>query len=260
MGNLHPKKKDIRGGRRVVGNNGSRLRLPISFSFPHCHHLPRTHVKRTFYLLRPRSILQTVLAPLSFPVTVAFPSVMSSVGRPARALFSCRPPALWDKRTQSVGLGHTAACQIQCSRTLSIGTCLTQGPRVSLGQVSGRERSWRRRRAYSSHPASAPPTKEGSEAGNRPKVTLTTLRKLWREKKPMTMLTAYDYPTGLIVDRAGMDMCLVGDSLGMVCLGYDSTTSVTMEVRGMCCGGGEALGVIRVCVCVCVCIRAHVMF
>jgi len=56
---------------------------------------------------------------------------------------------------------------------------------------------------------------------------------LFRTKKergePLTMLTAYDFPTAKVVDAAGIDSILVGDSLGMVVLGYENTIPVTME-------------------------------
>lgn len=48
-------------------------------------------------------------------------------------------------------------------------------------------------------------------------------------KQPISQLTAYDYPTARLLDEAGVDMILVGDSLGMVMLGYPDTTHVTME-------------------------------
>ncbi|MGQ9494521.1 MAG: 3-methyl-2-oxobutanoate hydroxymethyltransferase [Anaerolineae bacterium] len=63
----------------------------------------------------------------------------------------------------------------------------------------------------------------------RTKVTILDLQEKKRKGQPITMLTAYDYPTALLVDRAGIDMILVGDSLAMVVLGHENTVSVTME-------------------------------
>lgn len=62
-----------------------------------------------------------------------------------------------------------------------------------------------------------------------PKTTILDLYKKKAEGKKITMLTAYDYPTAQIVDQAGIDMILVGDSLGMVVQGQDSTIPVTMD-------------------------------
>ena len=56
-------------------------------------------------------------------------------------------------------------------------------------------------------------------------------------EKPLTMLTAYDAPTAELVDEVGVDMVLVGDSVGNTRLGYDSTLPVTVEERP--CGDTE---------------------
>jgi len=61
------------------------------------------------------------------------------------------------------------------------------------------------------------------------KLLVSDLWELKRQGKKITMITAYSYPQGLIVDEAGIDIILVGDSLGMVELGYRDTVPVTME-------------------------------
>ena len=63
----------------------------------------------------------------------------------------------------------------------------------------------------------------------RKKLTLTGLFKKAAEGKPITWLTCYDYPTAYFQEQAGVDMILVGDSLGMTMLGYDSTLPVSMD-------------------------------
>lgn len=60
-------------------------------------------------------------------------------------------------------------------------------------------------------------------------VTAQTLQAMRRRGEPIVAITAYDYTTAQIVDAAGVDFILVGDSLGMVVLGYDSTLPVTMD-------------------------------
>jgi len=63
----------------------------------------------------------------------------------------------------------------------------------------------------------------------RKKVTIKQLQEKKAQKKLITMLSAYDYPLGQAMDRAGIDIVCVGDSLGMVVLGYEGTVPVTME-------------------------------
>ncbi|MBN2090913.1 3-methyl-2-oxobutanoate hydroxymethyltransferase [candidate division KSB1 bacterium] len=60
------------------------------------------------------------------------------------------------------------------------------------------------------------------------KVTILDLQEKKNHQQPITMLTAYDYPGALLVDEAGVDIILVGDSLAMTVLGYPNTTVVTM--------------------------------
>ncbi len=61
------------------------------------------------------------------------------------------------------------------------------------------------------------------------KNTVTTFKQAKEQGEKLTMLTAYDYTTAKLIDEAGIHSILVGDSLGMVCLGYENTLSVTME-------------------------------
>ena len=61
------------------------------------------------------------------------------------------------------------------------------------------------------------------------KVTIPSLKEMKEQGKKIRMVTAYDYPTGILVDKTDIELILVGDSLGMVVLGYDGTVPVTME-------------------------------
>ncbi|MBI5928109.1 MAG: 3-methyl-2-oxobutanoate hydroxymethyltransferase [Chloroflexi bacterium] len=65
------------------------------------------------------------------------------------------------------------------------------------------------------------------------KVTLQQLQAMKEHREPISMLTAYDYPSGLLADQSGVDMILVGDSLGMVVHGFESTLPVTMDMMVM---------------------------
>ena len=62
------------------------------------------------------------------------------------------------------------------------------------------------------------------------RISISKIKEMKAKGEKITMLTAYDYTTAKIVDEAGIPLILVGDSLGMVVLGYDSTIPVTMEV------------------------------
>jgi len=66
-------------------------------------------------------------------------------------------------------------------------------------------------------------------ASDRKKITTHRLRQMKVDGQPVTMLTAYDYATARAIDQSEIDVILVGDSLGMVVLGYENTLPVTMD-------------------------------
>ena len=81
------------------------------------------------------------------------------------------------------------------------------------------------------------------------RLTTAELKKMKKRGEKIAVLTAYDYPTAKLLDDAGIPVILVGDSLGMVVLGYDSTVPVTMEdmihhARAVARGSARALVVV----------------
>jgi 3-methyl-2-oxobutanoate hydroxymethyltransferase len=76
---------------------------------------------------------------------------------------------------------------------------------------------------------STDPTPGTAQGAPRPKLTAPRIVELKRRGEPIAVLTAYDFPTARLADEAGVEIVLVGDSLGTVVLGYDSTLPVTME-------------------------------
>ncbi|MFH2076925.1 MAG: 3-methyl-2-oxobutanoate hydroxymethyltransferase, partial [Pseudomonadota bacterium] len=68
-----------------------------------------------------------------------------------------------------------------------------------------------------------------SQETKKIRVTTAVIRDMKKKGEKITMLTAYDYPTAFLIDQSGIDALLVGDSLGMVVLGYTSTLPVTMD-------------------------------
>lgn len=75
----------------------------------------------------------------------------------------------------------------------------------------------------------------GDSPKPRKKVTINTLRNMYKKCEPIAMITAHDYPSASLADAAGMDMILVGDSLAMVALGMEDTSEVTLDQMIMHC-------------------------
>lgn len=78
------------------------------------------------------------------------------------------------------------------------------------------------------------------------KITVTTLKEKKSQGEKISMVTAYDYPSARMVDEAGIETILVGDSLGMAMLGYETTLPVTMDemihhTKAVCRGAHQAL-------------------
>ncbi|KAJ5959383.1 uncharacterized protein N7479_006533 [Penicillium vulpinum] len=110
------------------------------------------------------------------------------------------------------------ATRTQAIHTLRAARCPILASRVPTPHSLSQTR-------HSSYSAPAP----GENGKARKKVTIQTLQNMYKRGEPITMLTAHDFPSAHVADASGMDMVLVGDSLGMVALGLENTTEVVME-------------------------------
>ena len=68
-----------------------------------------------------------------------------------------------------------------------------------------------------------------SGPSTRKKVTLNTIRALYKKGEPITVMTAHDFPSGHVADVGGMEIVLVGDSLAMVAMGLEDTSEVLLD-------------------------------
>ncbi|OHF00272.1 ketopantoate hydroxymethyltransferase [Colletotrichum orchidophilum] len=68
-----------------------------------------------------------------------------------------------------------------------------------------------------------------TSANQRKKITIGSLRSLYKKREPITVMTAHDFPSAHVADHAGMDIILVGDSLAMVALGMEDTSEVVVD-------------------------------
>ncbi|KXG48074.1 Pyruvate/Phosphoenolpyruvate kinase [Penicillium griseofulvum] len=115
-------------------------------------------------------------------------------------------------------MGVITATRTQAIHFLRAGRCLALSSHVPTPYSLSQTR-------HSSY--SGPASSENGKA--RKKVTIQTLQNMYKKGEPITMLTAHDFPSAHVADASGMDMVLVGDSLGMVALGLENTTEVVME-------------------------------
>ena len=108
---------------------------------------------------------------------------------------------------------------------------LMQEPMETAADKSGAARPQRSGFMKSLAQALHPEPKADEPPGKSPvKVDLRQLRGKYERQEPISMVTAYDYPSARLGDAAGADVLLVGDSVGMVVLGQEDTTEVTMEM------------------------------
>ncbi|GBG28462.1 3-methyl-2-oxobutanoate hydroxymethyltransferase [Hondaea fermentalgiana] len=99
--------------------------------------------------------------------------------------------------------------------------------RAAAAATAGRR--WASTEAPKTSAASSGPRITAAPAPPHKNITLHSLATKVRKGQPISMVTAYDYPSAVHVDKAGIDILLVGDSLGMVELGFDTTLPVTLD-------------------------------